>query len=254
MSSVNAAAASDSRIGAAMVALIPALAAATVEYGLKKAEAGEFSQVASAAAAILVGVPFARQSVRRDEQRAVRSAESQARSSPSASMSSPNVIVTPSATTVALAAVLGAAAFWLLDLLTSMLGFGSLQFFGGQLPDDRAETYRALAVRAIPLLLVGVFLIAVWMAHRLHDRAAVALSTAVVLFVAAVLGTNLLFAELSEPPGLSAEDVYIPALSGVMAYVACLLGSRYAARTQHRFDAMRTARLTSDRGYGRRMA
>jgi hypothetical protein len=252
MYSIHAAADPDSRIGPALVALVPATAGAAVEYCLKTVEAPEFSQVASAAAVILVGVPFARQAVRRDEQRAMRSAESRAPSSTSPTASFPNIVVHPSTTTVALAAVLGAAAFWLLDLLTSMLGYGSLGFFGGQLSDDRGEVYRALTVRAIPLLLVGTFLIAVWMGHRLRDRATVALNTAVVLFVAAVLGTNLLFAELSDPPGLGAEDIYIPLLEGVLAYVVCSLGNRYAAHTQDRFDLMRAARLQSDLTTGTR--
>jgi hypothetical protein len=245
---------SGSRTSAAVVALIPPTVGAAVHILLSRALGSEESQsygklveAAAAVAVLFVGVPLARQAVQRDEERAVQRAQSNVHSSGVSTPSSPRLIVPPSASTIALAAVLGAATFWLLDLLTSILGFGSLQFFGGQLPFGREETYQALAIRAVPLLLIGVFPIAVWTGHRLRDRTQMALNSAVVLFVIAILGTNLLFAELSEPPDLTAADIYIPILEGCLTYIVCLLGSRYAARTQHRFDIMRAARLQSER-------
>ena len=229
---------------AAMLAMAPAGAGAVMHYLIRKvggADAEELAKVASAAVAVLVGVPLTRQAIQRDEQRAVRTAQSNA-SSGAATQSPPRLITSPSAATVALAAVLAAAAFWLVDLLISFAAYGSLGAFGEQVPYDQAGQYRASAIRGLPLLLVGVFPIVVRLSHRLRDRAGGTLNAAVVLYVLAVIATNRLWA--GGP--LILEDVYIPVLGGIAVWGACRLGRGYAARTQGRFDVMQAARLQSE--------
>jgi hypothetical protein len=249
MMSFVAGADSGSRPSAALLALVPTAAGAVVHFVLGAAVGDENSEnasklveVVSAAAVILVGAPFARQAVQRDEQRAVQLAESNVDSSGVSTPSSPSLIVPPSGATIALAAVLGAAAFWLLDLLISFAAYGSLGAFGEQVPYDDAGRYRTTAIRGLPVLLVGVFPIAVRLSHRLRDRAGGTLKAAVVLYVLAVIATNRLWAGGPFIP----EDIYIPILSCIAVYVACVLGRGYAARTQDRFDLIQAARLQSE--------
>jgi hypothetical protein len=230
---------------AAMLAIAPAGAGAVMHFLIRKvggADAEELAKVASAAVAVLVGVPLTRQAIQRDEQRAVRTAQSNASSSGAATPSPSRLITSPSAATVALAAVLAAAAFWLVDLLISFAAYGSLGAFGEQVPYDQAGQYRASAIRGLPLLLIGVFPIAVRLSHRLRDRAGGTLNAAVVLYVLAVIATNRLWA--GGP--LILEDVYIPVLGGIAVWGACRLGRGYAARTQDRFDVLQAARLQSE--------
>jgi threonine/homoserine efflux transporter RhtA len=136
--------------------------------------------------------------------------------------------------------VLGAAAFWLTDITTSMFGFGSLGFLGEAVPYDPTEQYLSASLRGTPLQLVAVFAIAVWLSHRLRAAAGPALTQATGLYVAAVVVTNVAFASMGERM-LSSAEIIVPLLNGVLVWLVTLVGRGYARRTQPRFDAMRMA-------------
>ena len=246
--------------GGALIGLIPATAGAAVLYALKRMEAEEFAQVASAAVTILVGAPLARRTIRRDEERSARSIASSAEAADDGTSSTKRshvqagskLIVNPSAAAVGLVMVLGAATFWLLDVLTSMAGWGSLGFFGEAIPGDDSSQFWTASLRALPLLFLGGLILAVWVAHRLRHRAAGALYTATVFYVMAVIATNMLFANIAER-SLTSDDVIIPMVGGAIVFAACFLGDKLGRQTQERFDVMHSAavQLRTQRSAGR---
>ncbi|MGW3118494.1 hypothetical protein ACWDBW_15385 [Streptomyces sp. NPDC001107] len=169
MTSLDPAAPSDSRLTAAAKALIPLLAGAITGKILQQAGADEyFAQASVGAVTAVVGVLLVQRSTRQDEQRAVqgRSATrpSQLPPRPAWVPGDPPPHVVPSRSTVALSTVLAAAAFWLVDLLTTWVGLGSLGYWSGKVPTDPSAAYRAVALRSLPLLLPAIFLIAVALA------------------------------------------------------------------------------------------
>jgi hypothetical protein len=254
MSSVLVATDPDARPSAILMASVPVLAAAAVNFVLRKAGGDDISTVADVASALTAAVtsaPLTQHAIHRDKERALRSAEFNGPSLDAVTPSSPNVVVPSSTATVALAAVLAAAVFWLIDVLTSMFGWGSLGFFGGEVPSTHAEQFRAAAIRGLPFQIGGVFLIAVWLSHRLRHKAGAALNLAVLLYVLAVIATNVVLTNHAQMQFI-AEDVYLPILAGVATFVTCLLGYRYANRTQACFDVVRAARLQWEMTSGRR--
>jgi hypothetical protein len=245
MSSVAVATDPDARPSAILMASVPLFAAAAVDFILRRAGGDDISTVADVASALTAAVtsaPLARHAAHRDKERAMRSTEFNGPSADAVTPSSPNVVAPSSTATVALAAVLAAAVFWLIDVLTSIFGWGSLGFFGEEVPHTHAEQFRAAAIRGLPLQIGGVFLIAVWLSHRLRHKAGAALNPAVLLYVLAVIATNVVLTDQAQAQ-LIAEDVYLPILAGAATFITCLLGYRYANRTQACFDVVQAARL-----------
>lgn len=247
MSSAQSTAERGSRIGAALTALIPSVAGACVTFALRTVGAGEFAEVAGAVATILVGIPFLQQATRQDGERATaRSAAWPSTAHATSAIRRTEVVA--SATTVALCVVLATAAFWLTDLLTTWMGIGSLGYLNGEIPDDPSAVAQRVALRALPVFVPVVFLIAVAVGHRLRARAVAALNTAVLLFTIAVLTFNQLLLSHWETiaPGQverTPEDIYLPIVFGVLSWFVCRLGRSFATRTQVQYDAMEAARL-----------
>jgi hypothetical protein len=226
----------ESTVGSAQAwwAFVPVLVGAAVALLLRRLDLPEFSEVAGAMIATLVaGAPFYRRAVEQDEDRAIRESPRRidGRTAPA---------ITAGRATIALSIVLGAAAFWLTDITTSMFGFGSLGFLGEPVPYDPTEQYLSASLRGTPLQVVAVFAIAVWLSHRLRAAAGPALTQATGLYVAAVVVTNVAFASMAERM-LSSAEIIVPLLSGVLVWLVTVAGRGYARRTQARFDAMRMA-------------
>lgn len=163
----------------------------------------------------------------------------------------PRPRIAPSPATVAVTVSLGIGAFWLLYLLTTWLGLGSLGYWSGEYPSDPSEIYRAVALRSLLVLLPGVFVVAVAMAHRLHGVAGPALFVTCAGYTGAVLATNAVLVRHwnSEP---LPENLYVPVLLGVLAWVACLVARRRAERTQELFDFIQAVRMEWRRAEGYR--
>ncbi|MES5820392.1 hypothetical protein [Streptomyces sp. RG80] len=162
-------------------------------------------------------------------------------------LTGPRPRVEPSTTTVVLTVALGVAVFWLLDLLTTWMGLGSLGYWSGEYPDDPSEIYRAVVLRSLLVLLPGILVVAVAMAHRLHSAAGSALFVTCVLYTVAVLATNLVLVRHWDAEPM-AEDVYVPLLLGGSAWLVCLIARRFAARTQEVFDLTQAVKLEMRRG------
>jgi hypothetical protein len=222
---------------AALLAVIPPLLSAAIGLVLHTQNAEQIAQIAAGVATLVaVGLPLLQRSTSADCRRAAGSPGQVTH------LLGPRPRVVPSRTTVALTVALGVAVFWLLDLLTTWVGLGSLGYWSGEYPSDPSAIYRTVVLRALMLLVPAVFVVAVAMAHRLHDAAGLALLATSVLFSFAVLVTNgvLLRHWGSEP---MAEDVYVPLLLGVIAWLVGLAARRYAARTQELFDLMQAVRV-----------
>lgn len=163
----------------------------------------------------------------------------------------PRPRIDPSPATVAVTVSLGVAALWLLYLLTTWLGLGSLGYWSGRYPSDPSEVYRAVALRSLLVLLPGVFAVAVAMAHRLHGVAGPALFATCIGYTGAVLATNAVLVRHwgSEP---LPENVYVPVVLGTLAWVVCLVARRRAARTQELFEFIQAVRMEWRRAEGYR--
>ncbi|MGW0908646.1 hypothetical protein [Streptomyces sp. NPDC002853] len=245
MTSVHSTAERGSRVGAAFTALIPLVAGSGAAIALRRAGAGEVADAAGAVTTTLVGLLFFQQSTRHDGERACASA---AGLTDAAATTGRRINVVPSSTTVALSVVLATAAFWLTYLLTTWMGIGSLGYLNGEIPDDPSAVARRVALRASPVFIPVVFLIAVAVGHRLRARAVMALTAAVTFFTTAVLVFHQLLLRHWESVApwqvvRTPEDFYVPVVCGVLSWIVCRLGLWFAARTQGRYDAMQEARL-----------
>ncbi|WP_405650957.1 hypothetical protein [Streptomyces sp. NBC_00019] len=217
---------------AALLAVIPPLLSLSVGFVLHTQDAERVAQVAAGVIAVVTaGLPVLQRSTSADCRRAAGPP------GPVTHLLGPRPRVVPSPTTVVLTIVLGVGVFWLLDLLTTWVGLGSLGYWSGEYPSDPSAVYRTVVLRALVVLVPAIFVVAVAMAHRLHDLAGRALLITSVLFTIAVLATNAVLLRHwdSEP---MAEDVYVPLVLGAIAWVVCLAGRRYAVRTQELFDLM----------------
>ncbi|WP_210587270.1 hypothetical protein [Streptomyces sp. GESEQ-35] len=236
MSTTSSQATVSGRMTAVLASIPPALAAA-VGLLLRTQNAEQVAQLAAFIAVLVTaGVPWLQRSAGADCRRAA------GRTGGVTHLTGPLPRIVPSTTTVVLSVALGAAAFWLLYLLTTWLGLGSLGYWSGEYPSDPSEVHRAVALRCLPVLLPGVFAIGVAMAHRLHDKARPALLITSALFTIAVLVTNAVLVHHwgSEP---LPEYVYVPLVLGGLAWLVCHAARRYAARTQHLFDLMQAVRV-----------
>jgi hypothetical protein len=237
MSASTANSAVSERLSTALTDSIPALVTGILLLVLRTKNAEQIAQVAAGVVVILcAGLPALRRSTNADCRRAAP-----------ARIVTPPVIgtyrrVVPSTTTLVLAVLLGGAAFWLLDLLTTWLGLGSLGYWSGDYPDEPSAVYRAVALRSLPVLLPGVFVLGVAIAHRLHDRAKPALTAVCVIYAAAVLTSNLVLARHWGSETLP-EDMYFPFLFGAAAWLVCRVAVWQAARTQEFFDVMQAVRV-----------
>lgn len=243
MSSLHAHSTGASRLST-VIASVPPLLAAGIGLLLHTHNAEQVAQLTAGVATLFMAVlPLLQRSTTADCQRAAGPPGGPVL------VFGPRPGVVPSRTTVVLTMVLGVSAFWLLYLLTTWLGMGSLGYWSGEYPDDPSEVYRAIALRSLPVLLPGVFAVAVAMAHRLHHVARPALITTSALYTAAVLTTNAVLVHhwRSEP---LPENVYVPLLLGALAWLVCLLAHWYAARTQELFDALQSVRMELRRGAG----
>ncbi|MEU6142927.1 hypothetical protein ABZ848_21470 [Streptomyces sp. NPDC047081] len=215
---------------------IPPLLSGALSLMLHTSDADKIAQVAAGVTTLVaLGWPFLQRSTSADCRRAV---DPPGQVPP---LIGPRPRITPSPTTVVLTVALGVAVFWLLDLLTTWMGLGSLGYWSGKYPSDPSEIYRAVVLRSLLVLLPGIFVLAVAMAHRLHEVAASALFVTSVLYTVAVLTTNLVLVRHwdSEP---MAEDIYVPLVLGASAWLVCLLARRYAMRTQALFDLTQAVR------------
>jgi len=206
----------------ALAALIPMLVLAVVDYSLTKLNAKEFSHVGAAVASTLTGALIFKFSQKRDHRRPdLHHGE-------------------VSGTTVAVSVVLGAVVFWLIDVVAAFFALGVLSAFAANL--DSETFFLRQGVISLPLILIGVFLVAVWLAHRLMKSAMRTLNKAVVLYVLIVFLANVLLWSNLQGRSFAAYDVYYPIFfGGAPAWFACWVACRYAGRTQDRFDSTRHA-------------
>ncbi|MFJ3669386.1 hypothetical protein ACIPSE_23325 [Streptomyces sp. NPDC090106] len=216
---------------------VPPLLTGALTLLLHTSNADQVAAVAAGVFTLVVaGWPFLQRSVNADCRRAAGPPGQVTR------LTGPAPRVTPSTTTVVLTVALGVAVLWLLDLLCTWMGMGSLGYWSGDYPTEPSEVYRAVVLRGLLVLLPGVFVVAVAMAHRLHEVAHSALLVTSVLYTVAVLVTNLVLVRHwhTEP---MAEDVYVPLALGASAWLVCLAGRRYALRTQALFDLTQAVRV-----------
>lgn len=236
MSTTSSQTAVSARMAAVLASIPPALAAAVgLLWHTQNAE--QVAQLAAFVAVLITaGVPWLQRSTGADCRRAT------APGGEPTHLPGPLPRIVPSTTTVLLSLSLGVAAFWLLYLLTTWLGLGSMGYWSGEYPDDPSEAYRSVALRGLPVLVPGVFVVAVAMAHRLHYLARPALLVTSVLFTITALVTNAVLVHhwRSEP---LPENVYVPLLLGVLVWLVCHAARKYAARTQELFDLMQAVRM-----------
>ncbi len=228
----------------AVLASIAPVVGSVVTLVLRSRDAEQVAQlVVCVLTLIATGLPLLQRSTRADCRRAAPPGDV-----PLPDLGPPPRIV-PSRTTVVLSGALGVAAFWLLYLLTTWVGLGSLGYWSGEYPSDPSAVYRAVALRSLVFLLGGIFCLAVAIAHRLHERAQPVLTVTVVLYTAAVLLTNLVLVHHrgSEP---LPENIHVPLLLGALAWPVCVAACRRAARTQEFFDLVQAlkARLRDSAG------
>ncbi|MFC8434001.1 hypothetical protein [Streptomyces sp. NPDC057253] len=229
-------AAAGPRASAVLQALPPLLAAA-ITLLLHTSNAEQIAQLGGCAAGlILAGLPLLQRSTNADCRRAAGPPGDGTR------IVGPRPRIVPSGTTVALTVALGVVAFWLLDLVATWVGLGSLGYWSGDYPSDPSEAYRAVALRGLPILAPGVFVVAVALAHRLHDLAGPALLVTSVLYTVALLVTNAVMVSHRNTEPLP-ENVYLPILLGVLAWLVCRVGQWYAVRTQELFDLVQAVRM-----------
>jgi hypothetical protein len=245
MTSLDCTTEPDSRPAAVLRALVPLLVGGTAGWVLQQAGAeAQFAQIAGTAVAAVTGALLVRRAVCEDERRAARDPNGTRTSralGPGGTHSDSLPGVRPSHGTVALCAVLAGAAFWLIDLVATWVGLGSLGYWSNRLPYDPSAVCRSVALRSLPLFVPAVFLVAVSIGHRLRARSGPALTAGVLLYTAAVLLTNQVLARHWNTEPLP-EDVSLPLLFGAAALLICHLAWWYAGRTQARFDALRVAR------------
>ncbi|MFD0309883.1 hypothetical protein [Streptomyces sp. NPDC127119] len=211
--------------------------AAALTLLLHTKDAEQIAQLAACAAGlILAGLPVLQRSTNADCRRAAGPPGDRPR------IIGPPPRIEPSRTTVVLTVALGTAAFCLLDLVATWVGLGSLGYWSGKHPSDQSEVYRSVALRGLPILVPGVFAVAVAMAHRLHDRAGRALWVTSALYTGTLLLTNAVLVSHRDSEPLP-ENVYLPVLLGALAVLVCEAGRRYAGRTQELFDHVQALRL-----------
>ncbi|MBQ0855265.1 hypothetical protein ACFU9Y_46800 [Streptomyces sp. NPDC057621] len=204
---------------------------------LHTTDAEQIAQVGACAfGLILAGLPVLQRSTNADCRRAAGPPGESTR------IVGPRPRIEPSTTTVVLTVALGVAAFWLLDLVATWVGLGSLGYWSGKHPSDQSEIYRSVALRGFPILGFGVFAVAVAMAHRLHDRARPALFLTSVLYTVSLLVTNAVMVSHWDSEPLP-ENVYLPVLLGALAWLVSDVGRRYAERTQVLFDLVQAIKL-----------
>ncbi|MFH8468018.1 hypothetical protein [Streptomyces sp. NPDC017991] len=224
------------RTTAALQAL-PPLLTAVLTCLLHTTDAEQIAQVGACAfGLVLAGLPVLQRSTDADCRRAAGPPGACTR------IVGPRPRIEPSTTTVVLTVALGVAAFWLLDLVATWVGLGSLGYWSGEHPSDRSEVYRSVALRGFPILGFGVFAAAVAMAHRLHDRARSALFLTCVLYTVALLVTNAVMVSHWDDEPLP-ENVYLPVVLGASAWLVCDVGRRYAERSQELFDLVQALKL-----------
>ncbi|WP_314414580.1 hypothetical protein [Streptomyces sp. DSM 40484] len=216
---------------------LPPLVAAALTLVLHTKDAEQIAQLAACAAGlILAGLPVLQRSTNDDCRRAAGPPADRPR------IIGPRPRIEPSRKTVVLTVALGTAALCLLDLVATWVGLGSLGYWSGKHPSDQAEVYRSVALRGLPVLVPGVFAVAVAMAHRLHDRAGRALCLTSALYTGALLLTNAVLVSHRNSEPLP-ENVYLPVLLGALAVLVCDAGRRYAGRTQELFDHVQALKL-----------
>ncbi len=228
----------------AVMASIAPVVGSVVTLVLRSRDAEQVAQVVVGVLTLIAtGLPLLQRSTLADCRRAARPGQSPL------PVLGPPLRIVPSRTTVVLSAALGVAAFWLLYLLTTWLGLGSLGYWSGKYPSDPAAVYRAVALRSLVFLLAGIFALAVAIAHRLRQRAQPVLTLAVVLYTGAVLLTNLVLVHHKGSEPLP-ENILVPLLLGVLAWPVCRAACRRAARTQDFFDLVQELRARSHRSVG----
>jgi hypothetical protein len=212
----------DSPVSSGLAALVPALAGAIVAYIMKQLHAEEFGEVATSAAVILVGAPIFKRSRERDRRRV--------------GLGHGEV----SGTTVAVSIVLGAAAFWLIDVITSIFGLGVLAAFTTEIystPSTAFFLHEMLI--ALPFMITGSFFVGMWLTRRLREQAMPVSKKAVGLYVITSIAANLTLWDHLGSRGITASDVYLPILGGAVTWITCWAACRYVNATQDRFDSTR---------------
>ena len=227
----------------ALIALIPPFVGAVVAYLLRGA--GEFAQLGGSLVAVLVtGAPLYQRALRGDKKRSAPVQNPQNLSAPT------QTAIDAGPLTIALSIVLGAAAFWLIDLLLSLAvsplfttinSYQSLEDYYYYYDADVQSEYIRSSLVSTPLLLAAAFPIAVWLAHRSRDRAYPTLTKAVVLYTVMALATNVVIADTLGAT-IKPWDIFIPLIVGLLVWAMASFACVYARHTQYRYDAMRTAR------------
>jgi hypothetical protein len=201
----------------ALIALIPVGLAATISFSLRVVGAGEFSEFGAAVVTILAGAPIFRRELRKEKR-------------VSGHVGAPRTIM------IGVGAGLGAAVFLLIDIITSMFGYGSLGFFGGSIPDSPAGQFLAASIRGLPLQFGLTFLVATWLGHRLRQGAGLALKVAVPMYILLEIILNIIINNIGYT-GVTVQDHIVPTfLSFIVTAASCFAGWYYARRTQERFD------------------
>jgi len=142
--------------------------------------------------------------------------------------------------TIALGVILGATAFLFIDFVLSQATFQVFSAVPSTYHLDGATLYLYDALVSGLLIIAAAFPVAVCLAHRLCAASRRTLAVAVLLYAVMALATNVSLDALALTT-MSAADVFIPLMMGLLVWGVTLLACQYAQRTQYRYDAMRAA-------------
>jgi len=148
--------------------------------------------------------------------------------------------VAPSVATKTLLTVLAAFTFWMLDVITSLIGYGTLFFESGDLlyrpvtNDWNDDAFRMAAPRGTVLLFLFAIPVVVFFARRLRSAAQVGLPIAIGIYGVGIFASNL-YMERRAGGEMVTSLTWAWMFAGVLALlVACAIGRRLAARTGNR--------------------
>jgi hypothetical protein len=138
--------------------------------------------------------------------------------------------------------------FALMDLLMSLAAYGTLFYTSPDAvnnsvlgPHGSDAAYDLAAPRALVLSFLAMIPVAVWFAHRLRGAARAGLYIAIAIDTLGTFAVDLHMERRMGRHWVNAQDVRWLLLGTLASIIACLIGRRLAARTQHRFDIAQAA-------------
>jgi hypothetical protein len=231
----------------------PIVAGALVEVVL----AGRMPQPAvsamSSGAGLVVGAWMLRRSLQRDARRdRILQAEPHPASRPTSRPTPETPLrsraAATSVVTRTLLVVTAGFSFSLMDLLVSLTAYGTLFYtspaavYNSVLSTDGSDAaYDLAAPRGLVLSFLVMIPVAIWFAHRLRGAARVGLYIAIAMDTLGTFAIDLHMERRIGRHWVNGQDVRWLLLGALASIIACLIGRRLAARTQHRFDIVQAA-------------